>query len=301
METTWWQITIVTNPDLEDIVFWLLQNFGCQGMAVAQTDRMVISAYVTTEARSETEVGDFAQGLARDYGIREVQWQTVPEEDWSSSWKQHWQPDPIGENLIIYPAWVEVPPSLERRVIRLDPGSAFGSGAHPTTRMCLEALENLVSNQTKTIVDLGCGSGILGIAAHRLGVGYIYSTDIDPLALKATRHNWELNQFDPDRLVICQGSLAELLEHLPHPVEGFTCNILAEPILGMIPDFAQLGQWGILSGFLFEQCPVITTSLQAHGWAIQQVLRQEQWACLVVTYSGMGDNKLTLLKLGCGT
>lgn len=286
METTWWQITIGANAELEDIVFWLLQGWGCQGMATVTTaDGVVISAYVPTETRSAAELAAFAQRLSQDYGIKEVQWKTIAEEDWSSSWKQHWQPDPIGRSLIVYPAWIEVPPDLDRYVIRLDPGSAFGSGAHPTTRLCLEALEEMVSATTNTIVDLGCGSGILSIGAQRLGAARIYSVDIDPLAIKATRYNWELNQLDPDRLALVEGSLTELLEVLPHPADGFVCNILAEPILGMIPQFHRLGGWGILSGILTSQTEVITNSLQAHDWTVSKVLQEEQWACLVINFA----------------
>lgn len=278
METTWWQITIGTTPDREDILFWLLQNFGCQGMATqSQGEGILISAYVPTETRSEEDLQQFALTTAQDYDITDIKWELLPEEDWSLSWKQHWQPDPVGKSLIIYPAWLQVPPTIDRLVIRLDPGSAFGSGAHPTTRMCLEALEEVVSPQTRSIADLGCGSGILGIAAYRLGVKEIYSADLDPLALKATRHNWQLNQLPPDSLVLIQGSLGNL-----PPVEGFVCNILAEPILEMIPGFQQLGQWGILSGLLIDQVPVITTALQAHHWAVSKLLRQEQWACLII-------------------
>ncbi len=279
METNWWQITIGTTADREDILFWVLQNFGCQGMATqSQGEKIVISAYVPTETRSEAELQHFALTLAQDYDITDIKWESIPEEDWSFSWKQHWQPDSVGKNLIIYPAWIEVPAQIDRVVIRLDPGSAFGSGAHPTTRMCLEALEEVVSPQTRSIADLGCGSGILGIAAYRLGVKQIYSADLDPLAIKATRHNWELNQFPSEDLVVIQGSLGDL-----PPVEGFVCNILAEPILEMMPGFKQLGEWGILSGILVDQVPIINTALQAHQWNVTKLMRQEQWACLIIS------------------
>jgi ribosomal protein L11 methyltransferase len=279
METNWWQITIGTTADREDILFWVLQNFGCQGMATqSQGEEIVISAYVPTETRSEAELQHLALTIAQDYDITDIKWESIPEEDWSLSWKQHWQPDPIGKNLIIYPAWIEVPAQIDRVVIRLDPGSAFGSGAHPTTRMCLEALEEVVSPQTRSIADLGCGSGILGIAAYRLGVKQIYSADLDPLAIKATRHNWELNQFPSEDLVVIQGSLGDL-----PPVEGFVCNILAEPILEMMPGFKQLGEWGILSGILVDQVPIINTALQAHQWNVTKLMRQEQWACLIIS------------------
>jgi ribosomal protein L11 methyltransferase len=278
MDRTWWQITIGAGAGEEDFLFWLLQNWGCQGMeTVTRGEGILVSAYVSTTTRSEADLAEFAHRLAQDYGIKDITWQIMPEEDWQHAWRQHWQPDPVGKSLIIYPAWWEVPPVLDRLVIRLDPGGAFGSGAHPTTRLCLEALEEMVSPQTASFADLGCGSGILGIAAHRLGAQQIYSADIDPVAVQATRYNWELNQFPPDRLVVLQGSI----EDLP-PVDGFVCNILAEPILAMVPHFSRLGQWGILSGMLLEQVGVIRDALQVHGWTIPKVLQQEQWAGMII-------------------
>ena len=92
-------------------------------------------------------------------------WDEVADEDWSLSWKQHWQPDPVGIGLLILPAWLEVPAEhSDRLVIRMDPGSAFGTGSHPTTRLCLEALEQNPPRGA-LVADLGCGSGVLGLAA----------------------------------------------------------------------------------------------------------------------------------------
>jgi hypothetical protein len=133
----------------------------------------------------------------------------VEDEDWSLSWKRHWGPDPIGETLLVLPAWLDVPPEAAgRRVIRLDPGPAFGTGSHPSTRLCLEGMEALAAARVQAgaagevaplagwrVADLGCGSGLLGLAAIALGAAEVLAVDTDPLAIRATHDNTALNGF----------------------------------------------------------------------------------------------------------
>ena len=119
-----------------------------------------------------------------------ITWFEQSDEDWSLSWKQHWEPDPVGRRLLILPAWLELPAEhADRLVIRMDPGSAFGTGSHPTTRLCLEAIEDLPGLEGARVADLGCGSGILGIAALLQGAASVAAADTDSLAVRATADN----------------------------------------------------------------------------------------------------------------
>ena len=137
-------------------------------------------------------------------------WIEIKDEDWSISWKKNWKPDPVGKSILILPAWLDVPEEfLERKIIHLDPGSAFGTGSHPSTRLCIEALDNDPPSG-QIIADVGCGSGILSLAALKLGAQSTFSVDIDSLAISATKINSALNDFPEHLLNVSLGSIDEL-------------------------------------------------------------------------------------------
>jgi ribosomal protein L11 methyltransferase len=215
-------------------------------------------------------------------------WYRQDDEDWSLSWKRHWQPDPVGQRLLILPAWLEVPPEhADRLVIAMDPGSAFGTGSHPTTRLCLEALEELAATPSGLtglrVADLGCGSGILGLGALRLGATSVAMVDTDGLAVRASRDNAALNGLG-DAVAVGLGSielLADLLEN--RPADLLLCNILAPVITALCPAFGSVlapGGIGLLSGLLVDQAPDLERVLQAQGWTSRLVGRQERWGLL---------------------
>ena len=165
----------------------------------------------------------------------------IDEEDWSSSWKQHWQPQPVGDRLLINPAWLSVPTDTDRIILQLDPGVAFGTGTHATTQLCLEALEMRLQPGTNlTIADIGCGSGILSTAAILLGAAQVYAVDNDSLAVKATGENRDLNLIPPAKLLVDLGSIEQLQSMIPTPVDGFVCNILADIIVQLAPSMSAL-------------------------------------------------------------
>ena len=154
-------------------------------------------------------------------------WIQLKDEDWSLTWKKSWQPDPVGKSILILPAWLDVPEKfLERKIIRLDPGSAFGTGSHPSTRLCIEALDN-EPPVGKTIADLGCGSGILSLTALQLGAKCTFSVDTDSLAISATKINSALNNFPENLLNVSHGSIEEIEVNIPEKkIDLILCNIL---------------------------------------------------------------------------
>lgn len=216
----------------------------------------------------------------------QVTWSLIEDEDWSKSWKKYWQPQPIGDKLLINPAWMELPTDPSRLVLQLDPGTAFGTGTHPTTQLCLESLEMRLLSEDRSddlvvLADIGCGSGILSIGAVLLGAHQIYAVDTDPLAVKATAENCELNGIAPERIHVSQGSITAL--KLSNPVDGIVCNILAEIIVELIPHFngiAKDSTWGILSGVLLEQSKWVADVLESHGWMVATLWRRGDWCCL---------------------
>ena len=291
MSNTWWEIQISCVPDLAETIFWRLEQFGCSGTATeVKGNSYLIRAYIPQIKVQGSVLATLAPQLRQDaeqFNCSEptIHWHPLEEEDWASNWKQHWQPTPVGDRFIVYPAWLSVPTHTERLILRLDPGSAFGTGTHPTTQLCLESLERQFSKHPRglTIADLGCGSGILSIGAILLGAQQVYGVDIDPLAVKATNSNRELNQIESSRLIATQGSIETLAQLLPQGFDGIVCNILAEVIIKMIPQMsasAKPNAWGILSGILVEQAQSVTDTLVKHGWVVTNFWQSQAWCCL---------------------
>ena len=214
-------------------------------------------------------------------------WTQVKDEDWSLSWKKSWEPDPIGRKILILPAWLNVPEKfLERKIIRLDPGSAFGTGSHPSTRLCIEALDNDPPSG-QTIADIGCGSGILSLTALKLGAKSTFSVDTDSLAISATKINSALNDFSENLLNVFLGSIEEVEENMPRKkIDLVLCNILA-PVIKLIgPGFEKIiGHKGkvILSGLLVEQIEELKEFFLPLGWQVLEIKTKDQWALMVLT------------------
>jgi ribosomal protein L11 methyltransferase len=290
MSNSWWEIKIECVPSLEENIFWRLSEFGCKGMSTQQHGKeILISAYIPQTQVKLLQVSDL--GLQLEDDAQEIDSQLpvtrcnlIDEEDWSSSWKEHWQPQPIGDRLLINPAWLEPPADTDRIILQLDPGVAFGTGTHATTQLCLEALEmRLQPGSHLTIADIGCGSGILSTAALLLGAERVYAVDNDPLAVKATGENRALNGIAPERLVVELGSIEKLQFMIPEPLDGFVCNILADVIVKLAPSMAAIVKpkgWAILSGVLSSQVADVSHVLEQHGWIVGTVWNRQEWSCI---------------------
>jgi ribosomal protein L11 methyltransferase len=291
----WWRLTMACPPELEESLVWKLTDLGLHRHAVQHApetpDQKQLLLWLPQPEWPEAERQQLLaslEPLAEPFGLPLPQghWDDVADEDWSLSWKQHWQPDPVGDGLLILPAWLEVPPEHgERLVIRMDPGSAFGTGSHPTTRLCLEALEK-APPVGALVADLGCGSGVLGLAALGLGATAVVAADTDSLAVRATGDNRELNGRPADLLKVSLGSV-EALQHL---LEGrradlLLCNILAPVIEALAPGFEALvapeGR-ALLSGLLVDQAPRLEQVLGDLGWRVSARGSQGRWGLLEI-------------------
>jgi ribosomal protein L11 methyltransferase len=296
LANSWWEIEIFSEPDLEDTIFWRLEKFGGRGASSDRRGALVrICTYLPERQAQLLDLAALALWLRQDALIAELpaptaRWHLIDEEDWSSSWKEHWEPQAIGDRLLIYPAWLPPPEKPERLVLRLDPGVAFGTGTHQTTQLCLESLEMHLDGEPEPMViaDIGCGSGILSIAAILLGANKAYAVDTDFLAVRSTRSNRDLNSISADKLLVEKGNINRLIQMLDGPVDGFACNILAEVIIDLIPDLEAIAHpktWGILSGILLDQAKPIADTLEAHGWSVATLWRRQDWCCFNVRRS----------------
>jgi ribosomal protein L11 methyltransferase len=212
----------------------------------------------------------------------------IADQNWMEAWKSRYRPIPIGRRLVIVPAWLE-PPDPSRIPIRIDPGMAFGTGTHPTTQLCLELLELSTMDQPPSaVIDVGCGSGILSIAALKLGVGFALAVDIDSESIKASRENAEANGV-AGRLILGLGSSDEVRAgRFPFSQAPLVlANILA-PVLVRLFDagMAELIAPGgaiILSGILDHQAQSVIEAGQKYGLSLLERNQIADWVALLMT------------------
>jgi len=207
------------------------------GARVDTSRPVTVRAYLAAQ-----HAGDAVERARRDLGhlqafglrpIGELETRLVHEEDWAEAWKSHFPVLRVGRRLVIKPTWREHDPAANDMVIALDPGMAFGTGLHPTTRLCLAALEELADSgglAGKRVLDLGCGSGILGIAAARLGADSVVGVDTDPIAVEATQANAALNDLS-SRVTARQGSVPTNDE----PFDVVLANLIATLLVDLAP------------------------------------------------------------------
>jgi ribosomal protein L11 methyltransferase len=290
MANSWWEIQVVCDGMLEESMFWRLEQFGCKGTsAQRQGDNRRILAYYPQAQAHVLDLAALSLAIRQDALMMQqplpiVRWGLIEEVDWSQTWKQSWQPKPIGDRLLIHPAWLPIP-QTDRKILTLEPGVAFGTGEHATTQLCLEALEMRLAAIPEDLIlaDIGCGSGILSVGALLLGAKLVYAVDTDPLATNATLENIALNRLDPARLIVATGSVETLATMIKQPVDGIVCNILADVIVELIPHWTPLIKpttWGILSGILVEQAKAVADVLEGNGWFVAALWKRGDWACL---------------------
>ena len=295
-QLSWLRLEQEFPVELEDSFFWLLNNLENSRFSFEfdpdnkSTQKLFL--WIPLNECSITEQKTLVESLvslAKTFQLTlpPCKWIQVKDEDWSLIWKKNWQPDPIGRSILILPEWLETPKKfLGRQIIRLDPGSAFGTGSHPSTRLCIEALDNDPPIGL-TIADLGCGSGILSLTALKLGAKRTVSVDTDPLAVSATKSNSALNDFPENLLNVFLGSIDEIEANMPkEKIDLVLCNILLPVIKLLGPGFEKIiGHKGkvILSGLLVEQIKELQEFFAPLGWNVLQIKTKDKWALMALT------------------
>ena len=231
--------------------------------------------------------------LGRLYPIPEPQFRKLEDKDWAEAWKEHYHPFRVGKRLWIQPSWQEAGEGLQADdvVLTLDPGMAFGTGLHPTTQMCLQALEEYVQEGMR-VLDVGTGSGILAIAAARLGAAEVLAIDTDPLSVEATVENAAQNGV-ADRIEVRQGTLSDLSHIQAQGWDIVVVNILAPVIISMLENDALLEYvapqgYLLLSGIIDTQSEAVQSALQAAGGRVDGTLTIRDWVALVARRQDAG-------------
>jgi ribosomal protein L11 methyltransferase len=282
----WIEISLEVDGEAAEAVADVLQRYGHQGVAIEQAgfpievwpdeippaDRLIVRAYFPNDSQAEARKQQLREALwhmGRLYPMPEPVFNVVHEEDWAEAWKQHYHPVRLGKRLYIRPEWATITdPRPDDVVLVLDPGMAFGTGTHPTTQLCLIATEDLLADWPAVdVLDLGCGSGILGIAAVRLGAAHVLALDTDEMAVRATVQNAGYNGV-VDQITAQQGSL-ETLRHSAHHFDLLLCNILARVIVDLcdqgLGDVLRAGGKAIFSGIIEEQADGVEAALRRAG------------------------------------
>ena len=221
------------------------------------------------------------------YGSLEMKIDNVREEDWANNWKQYYKPFTVGEKLIIKPSWEDVSDTQGRKILEIDPASTFGTGQHHTTRLVMEKLEGIVKNGDR-VLDLGCGSGILSIAAMLLGAGSATMVDIFRNAADTAAENMEKNGFSPDKFSAFCGNIIDdelLRNEIGTGYNVVVANIVADVIIamsGLFRSFMAEGATLIVSGIITERLDEVLSALKKNGFSVASTATQEGWNVIVL-------------------
>jgi len=309
-KNSWLEVSLTVDGEMAEAVAEVLARFTPNGVAIESTaifadpedegypiGPLRVCGYLPVDDQLEEQrhkVEEALWYLGRISPLPAPQFRTVQEQDWAEAWKQHYHPIAIGQRLIIVPAWLESPDPA-RIPIRMDPGMAFGTGTHPTTQLCLELAETVLADQgantseiPRTVIDIGCGSGILSVAAIKLGAVRALGVDIDPRAVEVSLENAVLNGVE-EQYSAGTGSVAEIIrgDFGLRQASLVYANILA-PVLIRLFEYglAKLvlpGGYLILSGILAEQQNGVLEAASAHGMALHAHRQINDWVALCVT------------------
>jgi ribosomal protein L11 methyltransferase len=309
---SWLEVSLTVDGELAEAVADVLARFAPNGVVTEQGVRfthdedegtpvggVTVRAYLPADEHLEETRRRLEEAL---YYLGRIQPLPAPtftplaDQNWMEAWKARYQPIPIGERLIIVPAWLESP-DPGRIAVRIDPGMAFGTGTHPTTQLCMEFIESVYAGaeaagaktRPSTVIDVGCGSGILSIAALKLGADLALGVDIDPAAIRAARENARANGIPDERFLLGLGSVAEIRQggYALRTAPLVLANILAPVIMRLfdagLADLVVAGGMIILSGILQEQAAEVLAAARACGLRLVAERRQGDWVALALT------------------
>jgi ribosomal protein L11 methyltransferase len=257
---------------------------GCEGVVSQSFSDRIFRAYLplkwdSGDLRSRIEVFlSRVESIFPEARSPKTTFSILPNTDWSLSWREYYRPLPITERLTVLPAWVSVPSSLKRIFIRIDPGPAFGTGEHATTRMCLKAIEAFSSRPPRSLLDVGTGSGILAIYGAKLGAERVLALDNDPEALRWAARNVALNGLT-DSIRLCSTPLWDIKERF-HLV---VANLILDTIMELMPVLSRVlepeGRL-IVSGLLKQQVHPVAEKLALQRFQDIETRFEEDWACI---------------------
>ncbi|HEX2226544.1 MAG TPA: 50S ribosomal protein L11 methyltransferase [Candidatus Binatia bacterium] len=289
MPSAWLQVSIRADPSALDVIANFLIERGSPGAVLRKRE---VQGYFAVDGNTRRLCGDvqrFLRDLKKFYpGVNEkaLRWRRVKERNWNRSWQKFFTPQRIGRRFLVSPPWQPPPPLRGRHLITIEPGLAFGTGTHATTRSCIEFLEKVVESPNRKsfdALDVGTGSGILSIALVKLGAQKVWAIDNDPVAVKVARQNLKVNKVG-DKVRVSGTTLARIRRSFPLVV----ANLTAETILELAQALAsKVGSGGflILAGILYHKLPGVMQPFTVAGFYVLQRKREKEWVALLLRRS----------------
>ncbi len=247
----------------------------------ADREHIAVSLFVPAE-KSLSEYVAFLRERFAALGIEaELSTEGMREEDWAESWKQYYHPIPLGRVTVV-PAWQDYAPAEGELIIRMDPGMAFGTGTHETTRLVMRFLQDVIAGGER-VLDIGCGSGILSLCASKLGAAFCAAYDIDPVAVRVAEEN--IREDGADNIVCGVADLLRGVDTSGGPFDFVVANIVSDVILRLLPDVGGVMKTGarmILSGIIAPRAEEIRTAVATHGFCLIEERTENDWVALLV-------------------
>jgi ribosomal protein L11 methyltransferase len=301
VSNSWLEISLTVDGEMAEAVAEVMSRYVQNGVVIENleipdnlseneqiTGPLRVSGYLPIDSRMEEarrRIEEALWHLGQIHPLPAPQFKTIPQRDWMETWKKNYRPIPVGEKLMILPAWFE-DPDPGRIPIKIDPGMAFGTGVHPTTRLSLRLLEECL-RPGEALFDVGCGSGILSIAAHKLGAVPVYGVDVDGQAVDIAAENAIRNGISGG-VSFSLGSVAELkaglfpIRKAPLVVANILTRILLELLDQGLADLVAENGLLLLSGILEEQESEMLAALQKHTLATRERIQMDDWVAFKV-------------------
>ena len=262
---------------------WEIANINLIDEDLLKKDRTkgLIHIYVSPEENPAEALAFLSERLTNEKIDYTIDTNLCKNEDWENNWKDYFKPIKVGEKLLIQPDWLEVVNEDSRAVLRIEPGLAFGSGTHETTRLCLETLEKYINEDTE-LLDLGCGSGILSIASLLLGAKKAVGVDIDKLAVKTANENAQRNDISEDKYTVLNGNLTDKVSG---KFDVIVANIVADIIILFTKDVADYLKDGgifIASGIIDVREAEVLEAFEKNGFKVVARHSLNNWLCFEV-------------------
>lgn len=246
-----------------------------------------VSAYfpvnIYAERRKQAILKRFEETFAeREDIVYTIDFYDFEEEDYQNSWKKYFYTQKISERFVVKPTWREYEPQEDELVIEIDPGRAFGTGTHPTTSLCIKLMEENIK-EGNTVIDVGTGSGILIVAAEKLGAGKIVGTDIDPMAVEVAEENLLLNKVDMEKAKAYAGDLVTVVQNEKFDV--VVANILADVLLILLKDISRVVKKDglvIFSGIIEDKLEEMKRAVEGVGLEILEVKADKEWRAMLM-------------------